>query len=39
MGDPDELDRILAQGAENAEAIARPILEKTYDIVGLVRSR
>ncbi len=39
MEDPGELDRILATGADKAEAIARPILEQTYDIVGLVRSR
>ncbi len=39
MADEAELDRLMARGAERAEAIARPILEKTYDIVGLVRSR
>ncbi len=39
MQEPDEIDRILGRGAERAEAIARPILEQTYDIVGLVRSR
>ncbi len=39
MQDEAEIDRILARGAERAEAIARPILEQTYDIVGLVRSR
>ncbi len=39
MGDPGEIDRILATGAEKAEAVAQPILEKTYDIVGLVRGR
>ena len=39
MGDETELDRLMARGAERAEAIARPILEQTYDIVGLVRSR
>lgn len=39
MDDPGELDRILGRGADKAEAIARPILEQVYDIVGLVRSR
>ncbi|PHQ94371.1 MAG: tryptophan--tRNA ligase [Marinosulfonomonas sp.] len=39
MDDPGEIDRILAAGAEKAEAVAQPILEKTYDIVGLVRGR
>ncbi|MGB5559093.1 MAG: tryptophan--tRNA ligase [Paracoccaceae bacterium] len=39
MADPAEIDRVLANGAERAEAIALPILHKTYDIVGLVRSR
>jgi len=39
MQDPAEIDRILGQGADKADAIARPILEKTYDIVGMIRSR
>jgi tryptophanyl-tRNA synthetase len=39
MQDPAEIDRILARGAERAEAIARPILERVFDIVGMVRSR
>lgn len=39
MAAPDELDRILGEGAERAEAIAQPILDQTYDIVGFVRSR
>ncbi len=37
--DPATIDRILAEGAERAEALARPILEQVYDIVGMVRSR
>ena len=37
MGDPAEIDRILAKGADKAAAIAEPILAKTYDIVGFVR--
>ncbi|MEX0969252.1 MAG: tryptophan--tRNA ligase [Paracoccaceae bacterium] len=39
MKAPDELDRILGQGAERAAAIATPILAQAYDIVGFVRSR
>lgn len=39
MQDPAEIDRILGDGADRAEAIARPILERTYDIVGMIRSR
>ena len=34
---PDEIDAILARGAERARAIAQPILRQTYDIVGMVR--
>lgn len=37
--DPARIDRILGEGAERAEAIARPILEQVYEIVGMVRSR
>lgn len=39
MQDPAEIDRLLARGAERADAIARPILEEVFDIVGMVRSR
>ena len=39
MADPAEIDRILGQGADRAAAIAEPILARTYDIVGLLRSR
>ncbi len=39
MADPAEIDRILANGAERADAIARPILEQVYDITGMIRSR
>lgn len=38
MNDPAEIDRKLAHGAKKARAIAAPILAKTYDIVGLLRS-
>lgn len=36
---PAEIDRILGEGAARADAIARPILEQVYDIVGMIRSR
>ncbi|NGQ92340.1 tryptophan--tRNA ligase [Rhodobacter sp. HX-7-19] len=39
MQDPAEIDRILGQGADRADAIARPIVDQVYDIVGMVRSR
>ena len=39
MKDPAEIDRILGQGAERADAIARPILAEVKDIVGMIRSR
>ncbi|WP_322865183.1 tryptophan--tRNA ligase [Aquicoccus sp. G2-2] len=37
MQDQSEIDRILQRGADRARAIAAPILQKTYDIVGMVR--
>ena len=39
MADPAEIDRILGNGAERANAIAQPILNDIYDIVGMIRSR
>ena len=39
MKDPAEIDRILGAGADRAEAIARPIVDQVYDILGMVRSR
>jgi tryptophanyl-tRNA synthetase len=38
MAEPDEIDAILADGAARAHAIADPILAKTKDIVGFIRS-
>jgi tryptophanyl-tRNA synthetase len=38
MEQPDEIDRILGDGAARARDIASPILAKTYEIVGLLRS-
>ncbi len=37
MTQPDEIDVILRQGATQARTIAAPILQQTYDIVGMVR--
>ena len=40
LGDPAELDRILAIGAERAETIAAETLATVYDRIGFVpRSR
>ncbi len=39
MQDPAEIDRILGEGASRANAIARPIVDQVYDIVGMIRSR
>jgi len=39
MDDPAEIDRILGDGANRAANIAEPILERTLDIMGMVRSR
>lgn len=39
MQDAPEIDRILGRGAERADAIATPILERCFEIVGMVRSR
>ena len=39
VADPAEIDRILGDGAERADAIAAPILADCHDIVGLIRSR
>jgi tryptophanyl-tRNA synthetase len=36
MDDVGEIDRILEHGAERARAIAGPILQRTYSIVGMV---
>ena len=38
MQDPAEIDRVLGRGAERAREIAAPILQQTYDIVGMIRS-
>ncbi|WP_136439715.1 tryptophan--tRNA ligase [Pacificoceanicola onchidii] len=37
MEAPDEIDAILARGAERARSIAEPVVKRTYEIVGMVR--
>ncbi len=39
MQDTSEIDKILDHGAERARAIASPILQKTYEIVGMVGAK
>jgi tryptophanyl-tRNA synthetase len=39
MADPAEIDRILGDGADRADAIAQPILDRTLEIAGMIRSR
>ena len=38
MQDPAAIDQVLKDGAGRAREIAAPILTKTYDIVGMLRS-
>ncbi|MBB1490356.1 MULTISPECIES: tryptophan--tRNA ligase [unclassified Paracoccus (in: a-proteobacteria)] len=37
MGDPSEIDRILLEGAERANAIASPIVAEAREIMGMIR--
>ncbi len=39
MADPAQIDAVLADGADRADAIARPILDRTKEIMGLMRTR
>jgi tryptophanyl-tRNA synthetase len=39
LADPGHIDKVLADGAERAGAIARPILDAVKDVVGLLRTR
>jgi len=39
MADPAHIDAVLADGAERADAIARPILRDAYARAGLLRTR
>ena len=36
MREPDEIDRVLANGSASARNIAEPILKHAYEIIGLV---
>ncbi len=38
MDDPVEIDKVLANGAERARALAAPVMDQVKDIVGLIRS-
>ncbi len=38
MGDPSEIDRILADGSARARAVTEPVMAKVKDIVGFIRS-
>jgi tryptophanyl-tRNA synthetase len=37
MADPAEIDRVLADGARRARAIATPVMDEVKDIVGFIR--
>ena len=39
MKDPAEIDRILCDGADRADALAQPILARTKEIVGMIGRR
>ena len=39
LGDPAEIDRILGDGADRADAIAGPIVARTREIMGMILSR
>ena len=36
MADPTEIDRILGDGAQRANIIASPVLEKVKNAIGIV---
>ena len=39
LADPAEIDRILGDGAERADTIARPILRETQEIMGILHTK
>ncbi len=39
QADPAQVDAILKEGAERAAAIAEPVLQEVYDVVGFLRAR
>ncbi len=38
LADPGHIDRVLADGAARAEAMAKPILAEVYDIIGFLNT-
>jgi tryptophanyl-tRNA synthetase len=38
LADPGHLDRVLAEGAGRAEALAAPVLREAYELVGFFRT-
>ncbi len=39
MADPAEIDRLLGDGADRADALAQPVMAQVCEIVGMIRSR
>jgi tryptophanyl-tRNA synthetase len=39
VADPGHIDRVLAEGAARARAIAEPVMRSVRDIVGFIQSR
>lgn len=39
MADPGELERVLARGAEQAEAVAQPVVQEVYERIGFMPRR
>ena len=37
LADPAEIDSILHKGAQRARAVAAPVLDEVYDVIGFVR--
>jgi len=37
VGDASYIDSVLREGAERAQAVAQPIIDEVYDIVGFLR--
>ena len=38
MGEPADIDRILADGSALARGVTEPVMAKVKDIVGFIRS-
>ena len=39
LNQPGDIDRVLRQGAERAEAISEPILREVEDTIGFLRAK